>query len=401
MRSLVICLCAAILASAAQSDADRIQADLTARHLPFGTILDPISTEPGAPDIASYTRCGDSAIWTGHYLAAQSFRYAATRTPEALAEVHRTLDGLETLVRITGTGLLARCAFPASSPYAANIASEEKTHGLTAASLNGEQWQWIGNTSRDQYSGVFFGLTVAWSLVQDPAAQQRIAALSTEILDHLFGHAWTVVMPDGSPSTTFIHRPDQQLSLLKLGRRVNPGRFEAPYKALSSSVAWAVSIPIATEVREPHDSYFKFNLDYIHFWNLLTSGDNTLIRSSYKRGYDLLRRSTDDHGNAHFNMIDRAINGPNAARDSETRALLEAWLTRSRRDYAVDLRGALPACGDRACQPIPVAQRVPTDFLWQRSPFQLAGGGDGYVESSGIDYLLPYWMARYYGVLAE
>jgi uncharacterized protein (TIGR03437 family) len=42
--------------------------------------------------------------------------------------------------------------------------------------------------------------------------------------------------------------------------------------------------------------------------------------------------------------------------------------------------------------------RPPTDFLWQRSPFQLAVGGAGIIESAGIDYILPYWMARYYGL---
>jgi uncharacterized protein (TIGR03437 family) len=42
--------------------------------------------------------------------------------------------------------------------------------------------------------------------------------------------------------------------------------------------------------------------------------------------------------------------------------------------------------------------RPPTDFLWQRSPFQLAVGGAGIIESPGIDYILPYWMARYYGL---
>ena len=67
----------------------------------------------------------------------------------------------------------------------------------------------------------------------------------------------------------------------------------------------------------------------------------------------------------------------------------------------MDLQGVVPACGDRACQAIAVERRVPTDFLWQRSPFQFSGGGNGYVESAGIDYLLPYWMALYYGELGE
>jgi hypothetical protein len=46
-----------------------------------------------------------------------------------------------------------------------------------------------------------------------------------------------------------------------------------------------------------------------------------------------------------------------------------------------------------------VFERVRTDFLWQRSPFLLFGGGAGTIKGNGIDFILPYWMARYYGVL--
>jgi len=49
---------------------------------------------------------------------------------------------------------------------------------------------------------------------------------------------------------------------------------------------------------------------------------------------------------------------------------------------------------------IRVPERPTTDFLWQRSPFLLYGGGDGTIEYPGIDYILPYWMARHYGVVS-
>jgi hypothetical protein len=48
---------------------------------------------------------------------------------------------------------------------------------------------------------------------------------------------------------------------------------------------------------------------------------------------------------------------------------------------------------------IPVDERPNTDFLWQRSPFLLSNAGDGTTGAPGIDYILPYWMARYYGVV--
>ena len=98
--------------------------------------------------------------------------------------------------------------------------------------------------------------------------------------------------------------------------------------------------------------------------------------------------------------IDRALRGASTARDSETVLLLEQWLERPRRDYWIDLRYKYAECADnRACSPVPVNERVNTDFLWQRSPFQVYGGGDGTIETAAIDYLLPYWMARYYSVV--
>jgi hypothetical protein len=64
------------------------------------------------------------------------------------------------------------------------------------------------------------------------------------------------------------------------------------------------------------------------------------------------------------------------------------------------LQGIYPACGpNRACNPVPVDQRPNTDFLWQRTPFQLYGGAIGTIETAAIDYILPYWMARDSGVL--
>ena len=58
--------------------------------MPYGTVLDPVfaSSDPESPEysnIVGYTRAGDSAIWTGHYLAAEAFRFQVTRSPDASA----------------------------------------------------------------------------------------------------------------------------------------------------------------------------------------------------------------------------------------------------------------------------------------------------------------------------
>jgi hypothetical protein len=377
-----------------------ISGQIQQRHLPHGTVMDPVFASPESDDIVSYTRAGDAAIWTGHYLAAESFRFGVTGSPEALANAKGAVQAIRTLIDVTGTDLLARAVLPVDSPYAEAIAQEEARHGIFAATLGGTSYRWIGNTSRDQYSGVFFGLSLAYDLIDDPDLRAAIRELGTRLLEFLLRNHWFVVMPDGRISTVFVGRPDQQLALLQVGRQLNPERFDRAYEQGRRGLAGLVVAPIAYEVLDDHNSYFKFNLDTINLFNLIRLEDRLRYKSRYRFAYDVLRRTTDDHGNAHFNMIDRGLKEPDERRDGETVDLLAAWLERPRRDDFIDLRGQVAACGpDRACQPIPVLNRVRTDFLWQRSPFLLFGGGAGRIEGPGIDFVLPYWMARFYEVV--
>ncbi len=400
MRSVVLFLFVSIPILAAESDALAISANIQARHTPFGTILDPIFSAPDSDQIAGYTRCGDSAIWTGHYLAAEAFRYRVTHSADALANAKRALDGLTLLTDVTGINLLARCAVPVASDFATGIAQEEAANGVWFGSAGGNAYMWIGNTSRDQYSGAIFGLGVAYDMIDDPSVRNQAAALTTRLVQFLVDHLWNVVMPDGSISTTFIIRPDQQLALAQVARHVNSAQFGSIYNKLAGA-APLVPVPLSVDAADPTGSYFKFNLDAINFDHLLPLESNFIRKLFYSAAYDTFRGTVDGHQNAHFNMIDRAIHGPNPKRDADTVQFLNEWLKRPRRDFSVDLHGVVPVCGDQACDPVPVALRVPADFLWQRNPFQLTGGGDGLIESAGIDYILPYWMARYYGILNQ
>src|SRR6266700_4145024 len=87
----------AVGARASETDALAISAAITARHLPFGTILDPIYASSTSTQIVGYTRCGDSALWTGAYLAAEAFRYKVTQSADALNNVKTALAGLTAL----------------------------------------------------------------------------------------------------------------------------------------------------------------------------------------------------------------------------------------------------------------------------------------------------------------
>ena len=388
-------LAGAQAARASEGDALAILANIQARHLPYGAILDPIFALTNSDQVAYYTRCGDSALWTGHYLAAEAFRYRVTQAPDALNNVTAAIAALKGLADVTGTNLLARCMVPVNSPYAASISSQEASNGIYTNSSAG--WIWVGNTSRDEYSGALFGLAVAYDMVTDSNIKSSISDLVTRLVEFLNGNNWSVVMPNGNSSTSFLIRPDQIETFLAIGRHVNPGHFSSlSYEAQRELLSVGVPVPILVDIAND-DSYFKFNLDYINLYNLIRL-EASSAKSIYQSAYSQLRGHTASHQNAFFNVIDLALNGTNQARDSQTLALLDGWLPRLRRDFAVDVSNSVTVCGTQACDPVPVWLRPNTDFLWQRSPFTLSNLGAGIIETAGIDYILPYWMARYYGL---
>src|SRR5216683_1230296 len=102
----VVLLFIGVYGSAAETDALAISANIQARHLPYGAILDPVFASADSDQIVGYTRCGDSALWTGHYLAAEAFRYKVTQSPDALNNVKQAMAGLKALADVTGTNLL-------------------------------------------------------------------------------------------------------------------------------------------------------------------------------------------------------------------------------------------------------------------------------------------------------
>ncbi len=398
-------------------------------HMPYGTIMNAMFDPAYGKFVVDYEDGGDSAIWTGHYLAAEAYRYAVAlrdggidpltgvlSAAEALVNVRRALDGLVNLRLVTGTGLLARFFVPRDSPFtnAYHTSMTDRTGSFASGRLNGKPYIWVGNTSRDQYSGVMFGLVTAYDLVPDPQIRAIIRREVTAHLNFLLKNEWYIRMPRGHVSSAFVLRPDQELASLQIGRHVNPSAFESAYAALSSFVRF-VKVPMQVEGRDPFGSYYKFNLDYINMFSLIRLEDaGSPNLSHYREAYDYLRAATAAHDNAHFNMIDRAITGPSPTRDAVTASLLEQWLQYARRGSATATlplnrpwtapAGLYPrdqSHADRTAGVVAVRDRPVTDFLWQRTPQSISSSGSGTTEYPGVDYLLPYWMARFYRVVND
>jgi hypothetical protein len=233
-------------------------------HLAEGTVLTidapgPTMARPGGTTVSHYGRESDSAIWTGHYLAAESFRYARTHDPAALERLRTVLGGVKQLFDVTqdavvipgsgekpqilpvlnGPGLLSRALHVSTDPI--DFKKPLNTHkcyyerpeggwslkmGRAAAQKFGSyrelytalrgspirlragaqitplgtvRYGWgCGDdepVSRDQYIGVFMGLAFANQLVDDPGVRATSQQLVHDALGYITKNHWNLVLP--------------------------------------------------------------------------------------------------------------------------------------------------------------------------------------------------------------
>ena len=337
------------------------------QHLPHGAILsidckpvralDP--TARGCPEY-SWTGDADSAIWTGHYLAAEAFRYASGDLA-ALPRVEKALAGIERLFWVTGdtavvdkkrsvvsdrSGLLSRTVMPAALrgglppiPYGGKQLAERKCHymrpeggwlaggkpysrlGLVPKSLRdgaspvGQVWHGWGcaddhPVSKDQYAGVFFGLAMAHQLVPVASVQARARTLVRDALDFLLANGWNVrVPPKNRYETTFLGDFPKQLAFLRIGATVLGGKYLDQYLQLSPASAhtW---IPIWFAAVDPVLQYYKFNLSHAALAPALMLEDDPVRRAGFAQAHAMMWRAVRHHRNAYFGLLRVLVQPP-------------------------------------------------------------------------------------------
>ncbi len=396
-------------------------ADMQTTHTPYGGVLSAHMTLPtygqGTPD--HWLGFGDSAIWTGHYLAGESFRYACTQDPQAKANATRAIAAITDMfdVETPGGGHLARCAVPVTAPDAATLQTDP--HAFTST-LRGQSVVCLGDISRDQYLGVMHGLGCAWDFIGDPATQQAAGALEGRVVDYLVANGWVAMQHDNvTMSAPFVQSPDKMIAFTALAAHANPS-----YQALRDQVgqlAWVLWVFDEDGALDPLSSYYKWNLGEGTDYHAVRLETDPSRYQAIARHRAIVRTAIGHHENAYFQTIDTALDSTLAPTLApEILDELRRFVSRGRRDfpvtnstdptiqkgsYSVPLSFQKTSSGSatltpttivEALYPIAVEKRPSTDFLWQRDPFQLDGGGDPQQQEPGVDIVLPYWMARYY-----
>lgn len=211
--------------------------------------IDYRTTERLPGDVRDVGAWGDSGLWTGTYLASQSFRYAlaskyadhkrldaeqrafwAAQRAEALARVQEMVAKYHLLVNIGAdwteelnpqlrpedtyspasfgggviegqAGMLMRACAPADAPPEKDMSRNRRVFEITW-SVDGRTYLCETAPSRDTYAGTTFGLLTAFDLVARDVPGMR-AQIRDDILtlaDFLVRHGWNFPRPHGNVS---------------------------------------------------------------------------------------------------------------------------------------------------------------------------------------------------------
>lgn len=151
--------------------------------------------------------------YTAMYLAMESFRYAATKNPQAKERAKKAFDFLHYLREVTEIdGFFARTIIPVSWEHAHDMNRTYTDRELAEEiiqnprqkpveqrwhiSKNGK-WKWKGDTSSDELCGHLFGYYCYCTLVADSQEKERVAYHFSKIMDHLIANDFNLIGADG------------------------------------------------------------------------------------------------------------------------------------------------------------------------------------------------------------
>ena len=413
-------------------------------HQPYyGGNVHAYFTDDTYTEVAGYHGMGDSCIWTGTYLGSEALRYWVTGDAQARMNVINMVHVLDGYLRVNGKpGFISRYW---GSQDGLNYHGDEwcddpvndRCHRIEEGEFAGDYW-W-GETSRDQYTGWFYGMVLAYDHVDDEPMRDVVRAAVAEVLDELIATNWWIIDEAGEISTKAPQvLPKMQLTWLTIGYHVTgEERFRTELQTRLKNL-FRIKLRLSSiAFFNRYAQYYGNNLSHTNWFNLLRLGRVYFSRADYK--YLRFMFETTAHTftrlshNPWFNAIFMAqgIYDPGQMDDPYADQLVEDLDTfrwPPNYDYHVpardpatyeldptsvklhDLQEQYPILEEimggveyQALEAFPVDLQCPSGFRFQRNPFQFdaCGSGDVTQVHSGHDYLAAYWMGAYYGNLTK
>ena len=357
---------------------------------------------------------------TCKYLAAMSYKYAATGDEAARAEAENSFEALCWLQEITGErGYIARCVW---CPTGDKFSREQiRSGGLFAKWFKTPDglWEWKGDTSSDEVSAHFYGMSVFHDLAAKGKEKTRAAAHLTRLMDCILANGWKLNDPDGTPTRWGRWEPEYLLKPYGMyGRGLNA--LEAvtyaitayaytgnqKYRdALNQLAGWGyLDFIVRQRITFPPEQIAQWDdrLSFQSYWPALRYEKDPHLRAILMRSLDRTWEVKRVEQVPWFNFIYGSITGNDCEIKQGARHLREWMLdledhtyqNSHRTDLATTTGYVAYSIGTRAISPRESeAKRGDRGALYydHKPKFHSITEPSGWLED--------YWMGRYYGFI--
>jgi len=407
-------------------------------HQPYhGGTVGAVFTDVSRTIVKNYFDWNDSCEWTGLYLGSQAMRYHILKDPLVKATVIRIVQYLSGNLHVTETpGFIARywaARDPLIYPDDAWCDSQERCHKVDSGPYAGAWW-W-GETSRDMYNGWFFGMVLAYDLVDDQDMRDLIRQDVLHVLLTLKDQNWTILNEIGVPTDS---APDVmapfRLAWLTIGYHITgDAELKEELKKWLKNDRRIILRLSSISFMNRYTQYFGSCLSHEFWYNLLRLGkvyfskddhdflvnlfetqNHTYTRLSHnpwfngvymsQGGYELSKNKSDPYQEQLEEDLTDFREAPNyryylPARDISTYTIdpFSVFLHDLMVDYPF-LQQIMGNVNPQALDAFPVLEQCTTDFMFQRNPFSIdeCGSNNPAVVNPGVDYLIAYWLAGYH-----
>ncbi|MDP2337363.1 MAG: two-component regulator propeller domain-containing protein [Bacteroidota bacterium] len=391
-------------------------------------------------DTSSWVNSDDDndGEYTGGYLAMESFRYAATKDPDAKIKARKAFEFLKYLQTVTGTeGFFARSIVPPDWTYVHDLNRTYTPKQLAEElvkdprykpveirwrkSADGK-WLWKGDTSTDEMDGHMMGYFYFYELAADSTEKILVRDHVKKIIDHLIETGYNLLDLDGTPTHWAIWSPEQLnhdpdwasersinsfelLTYLKfVGHLTGDEKYEKEYRRLIDKEGYLDNVSHLNQKNPAWQIYFDRTLEGYLFPIILKYEKDPKLKEFYQKLMDEWMKNQPFGENLINNLSYAYATGKTVNVPQTIGFLRDAPLDLV--DWPINhtLREDVQIVRSPILEEIQISELPPASMRatvrWDKNPWSAVQGNLTQVREP-VFWLWPYWEARYLGIIQK
>lgn len=411
---------------------------LRARHIrPPGLVGPAVLRKPGDLEGSFIEDDDNDGEHTGMYCAMESMRYAVTHAPDARENAKAAFHALMVLQRATGTDhFIARSVLPVGTAPRHEV-DRTFTQEQAADTLRDDprekiiekrwiptadgKWLWKRDASSDEVDGHLFGYAVYYDLAADPAERKLVADQVDRIVGGIVNHGfvlqdidgkatrwgnWSPASLNGDP-TWHEERPGNSVEILAhLGiayHVTGKPKYQDAAKQLIERHGYLRNMLLTRYDTPSERTHINDELLSMVYPNLLTHPILPSVRAAGRKSMQLWHLSCAADGIPFYDFAYNRFSGRQVPLGPALDVLREwpldmvEWTVDNSRREDVQFDRTPGFEFGRLTRILPRGEMG--ICMWDQEPYRAVTGRGGDREDKPTDWLLAYWMGRYYGLV--